>query len=255
MRFAALGSGSQGNGLVVEQGGCRILIDCGFSLSETLQRLARLGLEPRDLSAVLVTHEHDDHIGGVARLASKYSLPVWMTPGTLRGMEQRFQFCDLNFIRGYQPFSIGDLQITPYPVPHDAREPAQFVFTNGKRHLGLLTDAGSVTPHMVTTLTGCDALLLECNHDAALLQRGRYPETLKRRISGRWGHLDNDAAMGILREVGLAGVLRMVVAMHLSEENNHPDLVRSAIQAARGKFKGHISIAHQDAGTPWLPIA
>ncbi len=243
MRFAALGSGSQGNGLVVEQGGCRVLVDCGFSLSETLQRLRRLGLEPSDLNAVLVTHEHDDHAGGVARLASTYSLPIWMTPGTLRGMEQRFQSCEVNFIQGYRPFSIGDLQMTPYPVPHDAREPTQFVFTDGKHHLGLLTDAGGVTPHMVTTLTGCDALLLECNHDAGLLRRGRYPEALKRRISGRWGHLDNDAAMDILRQVDPAGALRMVVAMHLSEENNRPDLVRSAIEAAAGTFKGHISVA------------
>ncbi|MSQ60566.1 MAG: MBL fold metallo-hydrolase [Betaproteobacteria bacterium] len=255
MRFAALGSGSQGNGLVVEHDGCRLLIDCGFSVAETSLRLARLGLEPKDLSAVLVTHEHDDHIGGVARLAAKFALPVWMTPGTLRGMERRFQSSDLNFIQGYRPFSIGGLHITPFPVPHDAREPAQFVFTDGKRRLGLLTDAGSVTPHMVSTLTGCDALLLECNHDAGLLQRGRYPAALKQRISGRWGHLDNVAAMQILREVDPAGTLRTVVAMHLSEENNHPDLVTTAIEAAARNFKGQVCVAYQDAGTPWLSIA
>ncbi len=253
MRFASLGSGSQGNGLVVEHDGCRVLVDCGFGLADCVQRLRRLGLEPKDLTGVLVTHEHDDHVGGVARLAATYSLPIWMTPGTLRGLERRFESCAVDLIEGYRPFAVGELHITPYPVPHDAREPSQFVFSDGKRRLGLLTDAGSVTPHMVSTLAGCDALLLECNHDVDLLQRGRYPEHLKRRIAGKWGHLDNGAAMTMLKAV-CTEQLQTIVGMHLSEENNHPALVRSRILSTVGDFAGHIAVAQQNEGTPWISV-
>jgi phosphoribosyl 1,2-cyclic phosphodiesterase len=253
MKFAALGSGSQGNGLIVESGGCRVLVDCGFSLTETLRRLNRLDLQPGDLNAILVTHEHDDHVGGVARLASKFSIPVWMTPGTLRGMEETFQSCHVQFIEGYRAFAVGALQVTPYPVPHDAREPAQFVFAYGGHRLGLLTDAGSVTPYMIEQLQGCDALLLEFNHDERLLRSGRYPEPLKRRIASRVGHLDNSTAAKILRAVDV-GQTQMVVAMHLSQENNHPDLVRAAMRDSVGTTPERIEVACQTEGTPWLAI-
>lgn len=253
MRFASLGSGSQGNGLIVEHDGYRILVDCGFGLADTARRLARLELEPGDLHAIVVTHEHDDHAGGVARLAAKYRLPVWMTPGTLRGMEGFFSGCDVRPIDGYRPFSMGSMQVSPYPVPHDAREPAQYVFSDGRVRLGLVTDAGEVTPHMIAVLTGCDGLLLEFNHDAELLRRGRYPDTLKRRISGRWGHLANEAAQALLAM--LAGQqLRTVVGMHLSHENNRPELVRSAMEGVLGRFSGQVGIACQDAGTPWFAL-
>lgn len=253
MRFASLGSGSQGNGLVVEHDGCRILIDCGFGLADTIQRLQRLDLAPTDLSAVLVTHEHDDHAGGVARLAAKFSLPVWMTRGTLRGMEGFFAPCDVRLIDGYGEFAVGSLHVTPFPVPHDAREPSQYVIADGRSRLGLVTDAGEVTPHMVSTLSGCDGLLLEFNHDAELLRRSRYPETLKRRIAGKWGHLANDAAKKLLAAVS-GQQLRTVVGMHLSQENNSPELARSAIEAVLGKFSGEVAIAGQDSGTAWLTL-
>lgn len=253
MRFASLGSGSQGNGLIVEHDGCRVLVDCGFGLADTVNRLARLDLAPQDLHAILVTHEHDDHAGGVARLAARYSLPVWMTRGTLRGMEGLFSGCDLRLIDAYREFSVGGLHVNPYPVPHDAREPAQYVFSDGRSRLGLVTDAGEVTPHMVASLSGCDGLLLEFNHDTELLRRGRYPQPLKRRIAGRWGHLANEAAQSLLAL--LAGQqLRAVVGMHLSQENNRPDLVHAAIEGVLGKFPGQVAIAGQDAGTPWLAL-
>jgi phosphoribosyl 1,2-cyclic phosphodiesterase len=253
MKFAALGSGSQGNGLVVEAGSSRVMVDCGFGLADTVQRLQRIDLQPRDLLGVLVTHEHDDHIGGVARFAAKFGLPVWMTSGTWRSAEKRFQNCDVRAIEAYQPFSVGDLHITPYPVPHDAREPSQFVFGDGHVRLGLLTDAGAVTRHMLDTLTGCDALLLEFNHDVDLLRQSRYPEMLKRRIAGKWGHLSNDAATEVLRGVG-PEQLRLIVGMHLSEENNNPEKVRLAIKGALGKSRGEICVAGQESGTPWFSI-
>lgn len=253
MRFASLGSGSQGNGLVVEHDGCRLLVDCGFGLADTLKRLQRLALEPGDLHGILVTHEHDDHAGGVARLATRFSLPVWMTRGTLRGMEAFFSGCEIRTIDGYGEFSVGSLKVTPYPVPHDAREPAQYVFSNGESRLGLVTDAGEVTPHMISRLSGCDALLLECNHDADLLRRSRYPDSLKRRIAGRWGHLANDAAQALLSAV-TGPRLRTIVGMHLSQENNRPELVRATMEAVLGPFEGELAIAGQDLGTPWLKV-
>lgn len=253
MRFASLGSGSQGNALVVEHDGFRVMVDCGFGLADTTQRLHRLGLAPKDIHAILVTHEHDDHVGGVARLASRHSIPVWMTRGTLRGLEDLFAACDVHAIEGYGEFACGSFQISPYPVPHDAREPAQYVISSGKARLGLVTDAGEVTPHMTACLSGCDALLLEFNHDTDLLRRSRYPESLKRRIAGRWGHLANDAARALLG--ALAGQqLRTVVAMHLSQENNRPDLVSAAIASVMGRFDGQVAVAGQDAGTPWLSL-
>src|SRR5688572_2186928 len=197
LRFAILGSGSQGNALVVEAGATRLLLDCGFAASETVRRLAALGLAPDDLSGILVTHEHDDHIGGVARFARKHGLPVWITPGTLRGLEALFDGVEvLHLIEGYAPLCIGDVEVVPFPVPHDAREPAQYVFGDGARRLGVLTDTGCVTPCIRTMLASCQALVLECNHDPALLSAGDYPLSLKQRISSRLGHLDNQAAAG-----------------------------------------------------------
>ena len=139
MRFASLGSGSQGNALVVEAGGTRLLLDCGFGLAATVARLARLGLVPEDLAGIVVTHEHDDHIGGVARLARRHGIPVWLTPGTLAGFEALFaDVTQVSMIHNYETFAIGDLQVQPFPVPHDAREPAQYVFGDGARRLGVL---------------------------------------------------------------------------------------------------------------------
>ena len=126
MRFALLGSGSQGNGLVVEVHATRVLLDCGFGLAETTQRLARIGLEPSDLCAVVITHEHQDHIGGAARFARKHRLPVWLTTGTLRGLEGLFGTeVEVCLVRGYEAFSVGDIRVEPFPVPHDARNSSE----------------------------------------------------------------------------------------------------------------------------------
>jgi len=255
MRFASLGSGSQGNALVVEAYSTRILVDCGFSLSEATHRLARVGIVPHDLSAVVVTHEHEDHIGGAARFARKHGLPVWLTSGTLRGLEGLFDpdvsVCQ---ILGYAEFSIGDISVEPFPVPHDAREPAQFVFSDGVHRLGVLTDAGHVTAHMRRCLNGCNALVLECNHDPELLRTGDYPERLKLRISGRLGHLDNASAAALLATLEHKH-LQHVVAAHLSQTNNRPELARGALAAALGCAEHWIAIADQQAGFGWRQLA
>ena len=234
MRFCCLGSGSEGNGLVVESGSTRILIDCGFSVSETVSRLARIGLVPESLAAIVVTHEHADHLGGVPRFAARFGLPVWLTHGTLAGASGRLAALpSIHAFDGHDPFVIGDIAVAPIPVPHDAREPVQFVFGDGARRLGLLTDLGMATPHVVEALSGCDALVLECNHDPELLANSDYPAALKQRISGRHGHLANDAAAGLLRDID-SSRLQHIFAAHLSRQNNRPEFARAALAGALG---------------------
>lgn len=254
MRFASLGSGSQGNSLVVEAGGTRVLLDCGFGLAVTVARLARLGLVPEDIGAIVVTHEHEDHIGGVARLARRHGIPVWLTPGTLSGFEALFaDVADVKMIYDYEVFTVGDVQIEPFPVPHDAREPAQFVFCDGASRLGVLTDVGRSTRHIEATLSGCDALVLECNHDAEMLRTSSYPQRLRERIAGPFGHLDNSAAAKLLRSLDNSK-LKHLIAAHLSQENNHPDLARAALSAVLNCAPEWIGIADQNEGLGWREI-
>jgi phosphoribosyl 1,2-cyclic phosphodiesterase len=254
MRFCCLGSGSEGNGLVVESGSTRILIDCGFAVSETVARLARNGIEPESLAAVVVTHEHADHLGGVPRFAARFGLAVWLTHGTLAAANGRLRtVLSVHAFDGHDPFVIGDLALAPIPVPHDAREPVQFVFGDGARRLGLLTDLGMSTPHVVESLAGCDALVLECNHDPELLANSDYPAALKARIAGRHGHLANAAAADLLRDIDCSR-LQHVFAAHLSRQNNRPEFARAALAGALGCTPDWVGIAEQDSGFEWREI-
>jgi phosphoribosyl 1,2-cyclic phosphodiesterase len=258
MRFASLGSGSEGNGLVVEvaTGGAitRVLIDCGFGVRETVTRLARLGLAPSELSAILVTHEHSDHIGGVAALAARYDIPVWLTFGTLDTVDDLLM--EVPRVYGFDShdvFAIGAIEVRPFPVPHDAREPVQFVLSDGARKLGVLTDIGTTTPYVQSQLSGCHALVLECNHDEAMLANGSYPYSLKQRIASRYGHLCNDAAADLLRAIDSTR-LKHIVAAHLSQQNNTPALARSTLAAALNCKPDWIGIADQTCGFGWRDL-
>lgn len=253
MRFASLGSGSRGNALLVEGGSTRLLIDAGFGPREMSKRLARLGLAAETVDAVLVTHEHTDHIGGAFACARRFGWSVMLTHGTLAASRDDGADVRTTIIDSHDAFAIGDICVHPFPVPHDAREPVQFVLADGVRRLGVLTDAGHVTPHMIAMLVDCDALVLECNHDAAMLETGKYPPALKRRIGGLWGHLDNAAAASLLSRVGV-GKLQHVLAAHLSEENNSPALARVALSAALGCEQEWIGIATQDEGFSWRDL-
>ncbi|MDA0236985.1 MAG: MBL fold metallo-hydrolase [Proteobacteria bacterium] len=252
-KFASLGSGSRGNGLLVSSGEAQVLVDCGFSILETERRLGRLDVDAAQIDAVLVTHEHDDHVGGVAGFAKKYSLPVHCTPGTFLASSKLSNLNSVEPIKGYASFKIKNLLIEPYPVPHDAREPSQFTITCGNKKLGILTDCGSITPHMERQLTGCSALFIEFNHDAEMLKRSQYPLTLKERISGRYGHISNSIAVELLGRIK-GPQLQYVVAAHLSKENNDPNLVRKLIADALGWSEGRIDIATQDLGVDWRII-
>ena len=251
MRFACLGSGSEGNGLLVEVGATRVLIDCGFGIRDTVARLARIGVAPEAVTAIIVTHEHSDHVGGVAAYAVRYQTPVWLTFGTLSAVAERF--AGLPKVYGFDTddaFAIDAIEVRPFPVPHDAREPVQFVCGDGQWRLGVLTDLGVSTLHVEASLSGCDALVLECNHDSGMLANGHYPYALKQRIAGRFGHLDNDAAGGLLSRLDNSK-LKHVFAAHLSQHNNLPDLARAALASALGCSLDWIGIAGQHDGFGW----
>lgn len=252
MRFASLGSGSEGNGLVVDADGSCVLLDCGFGLADCVARLARLGLAPAALAGIVVTHEHSDHIGGVGRLARKYDLPVWLTAGTL-AMAQDLEGVAIRIIDSHAPFAVDALEIQPFPVPHDAREPVQFVFGDGQRRLGVLTDAGSSTPHIEAMLTGVDALVLECNHDAAMLESGPYPASLKRRVGGRFGHLENGQAAALLGRVK-HDRLQCVMAAHVSKKNNTRALAQAALAEVLVCAADEVGVACQTTGFDWIRL-
>ena len=254
MRFAALASGSQGNALVVEAGRTRLLLDCGLAPRETERRLARLGLAPGDIGAILVTHEHSDHADGALAFAGRWGLTVWLTFGTWRAIAEGAQTDGMvRIIDSHNPFAIGGVEVRPFPVPHDAREPAQFVFSDGARRLGVLTDTGTSTPHIEAMLTGCEALVLECNHDARMLADGAYPAWLKSRIGGAFGHLANEAAARLLAALDTRG-LQHIVAAHLSQENNRPTLAREALAGALRCDPEWIGVAGQNDGFGWRSI-
>lgn len=253
-RFASIGSGSDGNALVVQVGQTCILMDCGFNLTESVARLARLGVEPESLSGIVVTHEHGDHVAGVARLSRKYALPVWLTHGTLRAQFKTLgELANVTEINPHDSFSIGDVQIQPFLVPHDAAEPVQYVFGNGAKRLGVLTDAGSSTPHIEQSLTGCAALVLECNHDFDLLAQGDYPRSLKQRVGGRLGHLNNVDAGKLLSRLDNSK-LQHIVAAHLSKNNNTPELAVKELSKALNCNDKFVCVATQDEGFFWREI-
>ena len=222
MRFASLGSGSRGNATVISSGETCVLVDCGFSVKETERRLQRLGLSCSDLDAVFVTHEHSDHCAGVARLTRRYNMPVYMTHGTY--LSRRLSDIeDVSFCASEEQIRVGSLLLTPVAVPHDAREPCQFVIEDDGKALGILTDLGSATPFVVHHFQNCDGLILEFNHDPDMLARGRYPESVKRRVGGSWGHLNNRQSAELLAALDYERLQHLVVA-HISQQNNCRDL-------------------------------
>lgn len=254
MRFASLGSGSRGNAWLVDSGSVLVMLDCGFGLREISVRLQRRGVTGDAVSALVITHEHADHARGAARFAARHDCSVWLTHGCLTMLQAMGEAPErVQVVDSHTAFAIGDLEFHPFPVPHDAREPVQYSVTDGNARLGVLTDAGHVTEHMLQSLCGCHALALECNHDVDMLRQGSYPPGLKARILGRYGHLDNRAAAGLLARLDCSR-LQHVVAAHLSEENNTPELARTALAEVLGCGPEEIGVADQNAGLDWRDI-
>ena len=231
----------------------RLLIDCGLGLKDMGQRLEARGLSYSDLSAIFVTHEHADHIQGVARLARAAEVPVFLSHGTRIACPEAFwQGVQCVEIDSHAPIVIGTLTLLPYPVPHDAREPTQLVVTDGVHRLGVLTDAGKSTPHIEKMLSSADALFLEANHDEALLENSAYPASLKSRIAGPFGHLSNRASAGILQAIDQSQ-LQIVVAAHLSRHNNTPELVSAALMPVLAS-PASLNVASQLQGFDWIVL-
>jgi len=254
VRFASLASGSRGNALLVEHDATLVMVDCGLGVNNVEERLRRVDRHPRDIAALLLTHEHSDHVRGVASFAKRHGIPVWTTAGTATAAS----LTTLPRLRVFgcsRPLEIGALRVEPFTVPHDAREPCQFTFTAAGRRLGILSDIGHVTAHVRDRLSRCDAIALEFNHDLDALHNGSYPAVVKQRIASSLGHLNNSQAVDLLRELDNED-LQWVMALHVSEANNSPEMVtralRSAIVEARSTA---LHRARQDEASSWLDIA
>lgn len=248
MRAISLGSGSKGNCTLIVSSTTALLVDAGFGVKETEARLERVGFRPDQLSAILITHEHGDHAQGAGRLSRAFSLPVYASQGTATGAK----LDDATILRDGEGFSVGDICVTPVLVAHDAREPIQFVFESSDVRLGICTDLGSVTPHVVRQFKDLDGLLLEANYDPEMLANGPYPPRLKARVGGHHGHLSNEQAAQLLQQV-MSDRLRQLVACHLSEKNNSPERVE---QAWRQHIPPHVDfhIASQSDGCNWIDL-
>jgi phosphoribosyl 1,2-cyclic phosphodiesterase len=246
-----LGSGSKGNATIVQSANTMVLIDCGFSISEIDKRMARQNLDPQQIEAILVTHEHWDHMGGVFPLARRYRLPVYLTAGTAAAAKST-KGVPVELIDAHKKFEVGEIDVSAIAVPHDAREPVQFVLTCQGKSLGVLTDLGSITSHVVESYRQCDGLLLEANHDRTMLAEGPYPYPLKRRVGGDWGHLNNEQAADLLGRLDLGRIQGLVMG-HISEKNNCLDAVKRSVGSIVDDAS-YVQYATQYEGTSWLSL-
>lgn len=242
MRFALLGSGSSGNVSYLESGTTRLLVDAGLTKAELERRLQRLpgSVALAQIDAVLITHDHRDHAGSAAALGR----PLYATAGTRQALS-------LNATRvlGGSPFRVGDLSVLPVTLPHDAVETVGYVLSDGQSRVGILTDCGHDAPEVAAAYAGCDLLVLETNHDATLLSHGPYPPSLKRRVGGRRGHLSNDQAASLLKQMLQAGPApKVVIAAHLSQINNRPRLAKRALDLVLGRIHPHSVVVVANSG-------
>ncbi len=256
MRVASIGSGSQGNGTLIHNGESgSILVDCGFSAKETRSRMAAKEFNPADLVGILVTHEHTDHVKGVATTANALRVPVYCTWGTYQASlvgrldEALFHCIEPN---GY--FSCAELSVQAVAVPHDASDPCQYVLTHSSgSRLGILSDIGSFTRVQILAYQGCHALMLECNHDLRMLAEGPYPAQLKRRVAGHYGHLSNAQAADFLRQV-VHPDLGHLIATHVSQKNNTQELALGALAPVIAGSAVRVRAATQSCGFDWIEI-
>ena len=250
--ITSLNSGSNGNCYYVGNAEEAVLIDAGISCRETEKRMARLGLSMEKVRAVFISHEHTDHIRGLAVLARKYSLPVFITPGTYRHSKLDLPEELLHFFNGKQTISVGSLQVSCFPKIHDAAEPHSFMVSCGTVKVGVFTDLGAVCASLKHYFQQCHAVFLEANYDEGLLAQGSYPYYLKRRISGGRGHLSNTQALELFKSHRPAHLSHLLLA-HLSKDNNCPDLVAAMFNAHAAQTT--IVVASRDMETPLFTVS
>ena len=256
MRFCSLGSGSSGNSFVVQDNVTTLLVDCGFGLNETVTRLDRYGIKPGELNAILLTHEHEDHIKGAFSFSNKYKVPIYLSHGTFTMCKKKINdsyVINFNIINSFQSFMIDDIEVTPIPVPHDAREPFQFKFNSKLKSIAIITDLGFITKHLIKNLKEINALVIEFNHDKNMLIESEYPQSLKDRVSGLYGHLENMESIKLLKSINYKSI-KWIAAAHLSKKNNDEKLVRRLIADATYKEDESIKIIDQVDGIDWLNI-
>ena len=258
-----LASGSRGNCAIVASSTTKILVDAGISCRETFKRMKFLGEDPRSLSALLITHEHSDHIYGLATLAKKLSIPIFMTGAThqawARAMRDengvRPQLERLEKFESGHTFQVGDISVKPFTIPHDAADPVGFTFKAEGIKVGIATDLGYLPISVRDHLRGCDVLVMESNHDLEMLRGGPYPWSVKQRVMSRVGHLSNEALADFFRH-DYDNSAAFVVLAHLSEQNNHPEIARreaeKALAMRGGLFQNRVLLAGQSE--PLAPV-
>ncbi|MBC8529377.1 MBL fold metallo-hydrolase [Christensenellaceae bacterium NSJ-44] len=231
MELCTLFSGSSGNACLIRCGDTQLLVDAGVSAKRLVGALRNLDVDPGELSGILVTHEHIDHIRGIDVLSKSYNLPVYANEGTWAAMEPKVERVALRNRRAFQraqDFYIRDINVQPFSIPHDAADPVGYVLTSGKCRFAMATDMGYAHPDVLETLKGCQGIVLESNHDEEMLRRGKYPARLKQRILGRKGHLSNATSGELALKLAQSGTRALLLA-HLSRENNLPELAFSTV--------------------------
>lgn len=231
IKFCSLYSGSSGNSLFISSGNTRLLIEAGLSAKKIIEALRTIGESASELNAILVSHEHSDHIKGAGILSRKFNLPIYASEGTWNAMEQMIgPVLESNRVAfsSYAPFEIGDIIVTPFPIPHDACEPVGYSFRTAGKKVTIATDIGHISTELLNNFEDSDLLLLESNHDLEMLKMGPYPWPLKKRIAGNNGHLSNDAAGEVVAYMAEKGTKRFLLG-HLSKENNFPELAYQTV--------------------------
>lgn len=258
MRFSVLGSGSGGNAAVVECGGLRLLIDAGLSAKQLSLRLLQVGIDPKSLDGILLTHEHGDHVRGLKVFLKQNPVPVFTTAATARVVrEAGIDGGSWKFFEAGQAFAIGAIAIETFAIQHDAVDPVGFVVGNGSQRLGFLSDAGFVTRSMTDRLRGLDGLFVEANYDEDLLESDtKRPWSIKQRISSRHGHLSNRQVTELIRDIAHPALGRVVLG-HLSSDCNTPDIVLTGIRACLDEMGHHhvgLHCACQDEPSDWFHL-